>query len=252
MRDLTYRLVIGVFRLLYAALDLRVTVRGAHHIPRHGAAVLACNHTGFLDFSLAALPAVEQGRLVRFMAKQSSFDHPVSGPLMRRMRHIAVDRRFGAPAYRAGLRAVAAGELVGVFPEATISRAWTLKPFKAGAAALAIAESVPLVPVVVWGAHRLFTVDSRRSLRRGMAVTVLVGEPLHPEPGADREAVSAELRGRMAQLLDEAQRGYPDRPRSAEDSWWQPAHLGGSAPTPERAAALDEAGVARSELRRAR
>ena len=42
-----------------------------------------------------------------------------------------------------------------------------------------------------------------------------------------------ELRARMAALLDRAQRDYPDTPAGPEDTWWQPAHLGGSAPAPD-------------------
>jgi hypothetical protein len=42
----------------------------------------------------------------------------------------------------------------------------------------------------------------------------------------------------MAQLLDQAQRKYPDTAHG-EGAWWQPAHLGGSAPTPAEAAQLD-------------
>jgi hypothetical protein len=52
----------------------------------------------------------------------------------------------------------------------------------------------------------------------------------------------AELKRRMAELLDRAQREYPDKPEGPEDTWWQPAHLGGSAPTPEEAAELDARG----------
>jgi hypothetical protein len=44
----------------------------------------------------------------------------------------------------------------------------------------------------------------------------------------------------MQALLDEAQRDYPDQPRGEDDRWWLPARLGGTAPTPEEAARLDE------------
>jgi hypothetical protein len=43
----------------------------------------------------------------------------------------------------------------------------------------------------------------------------------------------------MEALLDEAQRSYPDQPAGHDDRWWLPAHLGGTAPTPEEAAAAD-------------
>ena len=47
--------------------------------------------------------------------------------------------------------------MVGVFPEATISRSFTVKELKSGAARLAQAAGVPLVPVAVWGPQRLWT-----------------------------------------------------------------------------------------------
>ena len=61
-----------------------------------------------------------------------------------------------------------------------------------------------------------------------------------PGPRDDGDEVTADLRGRMSKLLDGLQRDYPDQPAGAEDRWWLPAHLGGTAPTPEEAAALDD------------
>ena len=251
MHQLTYRLVIRGFRLLFVLLGLRFDLRGEEHLPTSGPAIVACNHIGFLDFALVGLAADRRHRLVRFMAKQSTFDNPVLGPLMRSMRHIPVDRSCGAPAARQARDELRRGELVGIFPEATISRAWTLKPFMRGAATLAVREQVPLIPVAVWGGHRVLTVDGRWSLRPGKAITILIGEPISPVEGvarvegADVTAIEAELRHRMQDLLDRAQRDYPDLPRDDADRWWLPQHLGGSAPTPQVAADLDAAGVER-------
>ena len=243
MHQLTYRLIIRAFRLIFVLLGLRIDLRGEEHLPTSGPAIVACNHIGFLDFAFVGLAADRRHRLVRFMAKQSSFDNPASGPLMRAMRHIPVDRTCGAPAALQARDELRRGELVGIFPEATISRAWTLKPFKRGAATLAVREQVPVVPVAVWGGHRVLTVDGRWSLRRGKAITILIGEPISPAPATDVAAVDAELRQRMQDLLDQAQRDYPDLPRDDADRWWLPQHLGGSAPTRQVAAELDAAAV---------
>jgi 1-acyl-sn-glycerol-3-phosphate acyltransferase len=232
-------------------LGLRIEVIGAEHIPTQGPAVLASNHVGYLDFTFMGLAASHRSRLVRFMAKRSIFDNPIAGPLMRNMGHIRVDRHCGAVAYREADRALRDGQIVGIYPEATISRAWTLKPFKLGAATLAVKNHAPLLPVVVWGGHRVWSVDGHRSLRRGIAVTVLIGEPILPTSGADVAEVNAELRARMQALLDEAQIGYPEWPHDDKDLWWLPAHLGGTAPTPQIAAELDRRAVARADSGRA-
>jgi 1-acyl-sn-glycerol-3-phosphate acyltransferase len=173
-----YRAVIRMFRIAFRFLGLRFDLRYIDRIPSSGPAVLASNHLSYLDFTFVGLAAGSHGRLVRFMAKKSTFDSRISGPLMRAMRHIPVDRLSGAAAYRKAVRALRGGELVGVFPEATISRSFTLKSFKLGAATMAVREQVPLIPVALWAPQRTFTVDKRYSVRRGKTIMVLIGEPI--------------------------------------------------------------------------
>jgi 1-acyl-sn-glycerol-3-phosphate acyltransferase len=241
-----------VFRVVFRLLGLRFEVRGAEHIPADGAALLACNHLSYLDFTFVGLAASRQRRLVRFMAKRSTFDNAVSGPLMRAMDHIPVDRESGAAAYRKAVRRLAAGELVGIFPEATISRSWMLKSFKLGAATLAVREGVPLVPVVLWAPQRTFTVDRHYSVRRGKTIMVVLGEPIRAGASDHPRDVDAELRRRMDALLDTACRDYPDAPRSADDRWWLPAARGGTAPDLAQAAVAEEASRERRRARQAR
>ena len=242
MPELVYPPVIAAAKTMFRVLDLRLTVEGAHHVPRTGGAVMASNHVSYLDFIFCGLGALESRRLVRFMAKESVFRHRVSGPLMRGMRHIPVDRGAGAQSYAAALSALRAGEVVGVFPEATISRSFTVKELKSGATRLACEAAVPVLPVALWGTQRLWTKGRPRTLtRRHTPITILVGEPLDPAACPDAAAMSVELKTRLQELVDRAQRQYPDQPVDPADRWWLPAHLGGTAPTPEQAAALDAA-----------
>lgn len=245
MSDRTYRVVNRIFAALFAVMGYQFDVRGAEHIPAEGAGVIAGNHIGFLDFTFIGYAARKQDRLIRFMAKRSVFELPVAGWLMRRMWHIPVDRREGWRAYRQGLRRLDEGQLVGVFPEATISRSWLLKPFKRGAAGLAISQQAPLVPVVVWGGHRIYTVDGHRTLRRRVPVTVSLGEALMPGDGETIDELSARLHTAMEALLDEVIDTYPELPRGDDDRWWVPHNRGGAAPDPETAAVLDREAVAR-------
>lgn len=248
--DRVYRVVVGIFKTLFRLLDIRFDLRDADRIPATGPAVLAGNHISFLDFGFVGLAADHRHRLVRFMARQGVFRVRLLGRLLTAMGHIPVDRAAGSGAARLALSRLAAGELVGVFPEGTISRSWTLKEFHPGAVALAVTRGVPIIPVIIWGGHRLITVDGHRSLRRRIPVSVWVGEPIAPDPGwAARgrarvvliEELVIRLRAEMTELLDRAQREYPEQPRNPAESWWLPRHLGGTAPDPVQAAVLDAA-----------
>ena len=230
-----YRSVIGVAQGLFAFQGLRFTVTGSEHIPRTGGAVVAMNHVGYFDFTYAGLAALPRRRLVRFMAKAEVFSHPVAGPLMRGMHHIPVDRSAGAASFRAAVEALRAGEIVGVFPEATISRSFELKEFKSGAARMALEAGVPVLPMIIWGSQRVWTKDHPKRLGRTRTpIHVSVGAPVAPEGTPDD--LMAVVRGRMQSQLEAVQQAYPDAPAGAH---WLPARPGGGAPTPERAAELD-------------
>jgi 1-acyl-sn-glycerol-3-phosphate acyltransferase len=232
------RVALGFFR----ALDLRFTLTGTEHVPERGGGVVAMNHVGYLDFALAGVPFWKaHRRLVRFMAKEPVFHHPVAGPLMRGMKHIPVDRAAGAAAYDAAVDALRRGELVGVFPEATISRSFCLKDFKTGAVRMAAEAGVPVLPVVLWGSQRVLTKGRKRSLRaaRHTPITISVGAPVVVGPDEPAAAALERLRTAMQQLLDDAVESYPQTPSGPQDRWWLPAHLGGTAPTRAAAAELD-------------
>jgi 1-acyl-sn-glycerol-3-phosphate acyltransferase len=241
-RDRPYRVIIRIALVVFRLLGFRFDVRGSEHVPDSGGAIICSNHVSYFDFTFLGLGALPQRRLVRFMAKAAVFDNWFAGRFMRAMQHIPVDRRAGAAAFESAVRSLKDGQVVGVFPEATISTSFTLKELKAGVARMAVQAGVPIIPVAVWGGHRVAT-RSRVHLRRGVPVTVILGEPLVAEPGEKPQALLRRTRVAMEALLDEAQRSYPDRPAGPDDRWWVPVHLGGTAPTPEEAA---EAGAIRA------
>src|SRR6478609_2521191 len=250
-RDRPYRFVIRMALVVFRLFGFRFDVRGSEHVPTTGGAIICSNHVSFFDFTFLGLAALPQHRLVRFMAKRSVFEARFAGPFMRAMRHIPVDRKAGAAAFEAAVRALKDGEVVGVFPEATISTSFTVKELKAGAARMAVQSGVPIIPAAVWGGHRVAT-KGKVQLRRGVAVTVILGEPIVAEPGEKAQSILRRTRAAMESLLDEAQRSYPQQPAGPDDRWWLPAHLGGTAPTPEVAAADDAIRAAGKELKSAR
>lgn len=223
-----YRSVVGVARVLFFLQGLRITVTGETNIPTRGGAVLAVNHTGYLDFTFAGLPSRTFGRYVRFMAKKEVFDNPWTGWLMRKMKHIPVDRSHGGESYQEAVSRLRSGQLVGVYPEATISPSFELGEFKSGAARMAIEAEVPIVPVIVWGAQRIWTKGHPKHLGRTKTpIAIAVGEPIdyRQSPGE----LTATVRQAMQRLLEEVQRDYHHEP----GAYWVPARLGGSAPAPD-------------------
>ncbi|GGO80749.1 lysophospholipid acyltransferase family protein [Nonomuraea cavernae] len=239
MAEIVYPPVIAAARTLFRVLDYRFHLEGTEHVPRTGGAVLVSNHISYLDFIFAGFGALPAKRLVRFMAKKDVFDHRISGPLMRGMHHIPVDRGAGAGSYATALRMLKAGEVVGVFAEATISRSFTVKEIKSGAIRMAQATKTPVIPVALWGTQRLWTKGRPKALtQRHVPITIMVGEPMYPKRGEDVDKHTVDLHERLTAMVDRAQRTYPEIPQGV---WWQPAHLGGTAPTPEEAAAMDAA-----------
>jgi 1-acyl-sn-glycerol-3-phosphate acyltransferase len=242
LKDRLYPVVIRAALLMFRALRMTVRVEGAEKIPASGGVVLASNHVSYLDFIFAGFAPWRAGkRLTRFMAKDGVFRDKVGGPLMRGMHHIPVDRESGTASFRTALKMLKAGEVVGVFPEATISRSFTVKELKSGAVRMAAAAKAPVVPVALWGTQRLWTKGHPRKFLRGQTVTILVGDPIVVSTRDDMDARTEELRASLQALLDRAQAGHPSLSDAGPHAWWLPAHLGGSAPTPDEAAALDAA-----------
>ncbi len=231
-----YRTIIGLARTVFFIEGLKFTVKGDEHIPAQGGAVLAVNHTGYMDFTYAGLPVRTPKRYIRFMAKKEVFDDKISGPIMRALKHIPVDRSAGADSYQAAVEYLRRGELVGVYPEATISRSFEIKEFKSGAARMAIEAEVPIIPIVIWGAQRVWTKGFPKRLgRTNTPISIAVGEPIQPfEPAAE---LTARLRSTMQDMLLDLQKDYVHEP----GAYWVPARLGGSAPTLEEADAMDAA-----------
>lgn len=241
-----------VFRTLEIVAKLAVGITGSpisyqglKNIPASGGAVVAINHTGYVDFLPAALAAKQRDRRMRFMIKAEMARVKPVGWLIKRTGTIAVDRRAGAGAYTAAVDSLRRGELVGVYPEATISRSFELKEFKSGAARMGVEARVPIVPLIVWGAQRLWTKDNPKALgRRKIPISVSIGEAIRPNGTV--EELTAVMRSDMTGLLHAVQTDYP-RPAGA---FWLPRRLGGGAPTPAEAKSLDQAELAERARRR--
>ena len=235
-----YGLLVLSFRIANLIGGHRTSRTGSGRLPSTGGAVLAINHTSYVDFTYIGINAQSvDRRRIRFMGKIELRKNPVVRWLMWGCKVIPVDRSAGHDAYLAAVEELRDGEIVGIYPEATISRSYEIKQLKTGAARMALEADVPIIPGIVWGSQRIAPKGGTKHLGRTRTpVMVAVGDPIAPVGTADE--LTATLHAAMTQLLHEVQDQYGPHPA---DEPWVPARLGGSAPTLAEADRLDADGL---------
>lgn len=243
-----YRALEAVTAGIRLVQGTRLHVEGLDNIPARGG-VLAINHTGYVDFLPVGLALKQRGRRARFMVKSELTDVAIMRFLVAQTGSLPVDRSAGSDAYRAAVAALRSGELVAVYPEATISRSFEPKEFKTGAVRMAVEAGVPVTPVIVWGAQRQLSKGTERNVGRArIPIHTVFGTPLTFGPRDDALEATHRLREAMIAQLHRVQDMYPEAPAGAD---WLPARLGGSAPTPEEALVIEDAEAREKAARRA-
>jgi 1-acyl-sn-glycerol-3-phosphate acyltransferase len=156
-------------------------VYGAEHLPRRGGAILASNHLAVADSFF--LPLVVRRR-VTFLAKREYFTTPgLRGWFKRQFfsaaGQVPIDRSSASAAQAAldtGVRLLAAGNLLGIYPEGTRSPDGRLYKGKTGVARMALQAGVPVIPVVMVGTDKVSPRGTK--MWRPHRVEVHFGTPL--------------------------------------------------------------------------
>jgi len=193
---------IGV-RLGLALTGIRFRIAGAEHVQRGRAAIYCSNHQSNIDPPML-FTALHPRMHILYKAEINAI--PILARAFRFGGFIPVDRRNKEAALRsieAGAASLRAGNSFLIFPEGTRSRDAELLPFKKGGFIMAIKAQVPIVPVAIQGARAAMQKGS--AIVRPVSVSIRVGEPLETfgVTLADRDAVIAQTRERIAALLTE-------------------------------------------------
>jgi len=133
--------------------------RGAENVPKQGGVLVVANHTSAVDPLVVGLYLIyDAGRWVRYLGKIQLFTSPMIGWLARACGQIPVERHSdkAKDSLAAAKAALAAGKLVGIYPEGTRAGDPDLWPTtgKTGAARLALESDVPVIPIGQWGSHQ--------------------------------------------------------------------------------------------------
>jgi 1-acyl-sn-glycerol-3-phosphate acyltransferase len=216
-----YTVAKGVF-LPWLRHGLRWTTEGLDNIPSSGGALLASNHISYLDPLTLAFVANERGRRTRFLAKSELFEKRGLGSMLRAAHQIPVQRgkENAAGALTFAVDALARGECVAVFPEGTISE--DLEPMrgKSGTARLAQQAGVPVIPVGLWGTHRILTKGRKPHWQWGVAQTAVVGAPVAVGPDEHVKLATERIMNAIAACVARAREIYPQTPKPGTDAWW--------------------------------
>lgn len=192
-------------------LIMNMKIKGLEHLPPDGPVVIACNHvTNFDVFPMQfSLP-----RPIFFMGKAELFKFPLMDVALRNLGAFPVYRgEKDGWAMRHARKVLEHGQVLGMFPEGTRSKARGLGVAKTGTARLAIDTGSPIVPMVVTGTDRFFKRFPRRA-----QVTVRLLPAMQPAPGETPLALTDRLMFSMAAALPEELRGvYAEIPRGFGD-----------------------------------
>jgi 1-acyl-sn-glycerol-3-phosphate acyltransferase len=215
-----YRLVEELLRLPVRN-TMRWRVEGLERIPAHGPVLLASNHISYFDPVAIGNLAHLAGRRARFLAKAELFENRFLAAGLRRMGQIRVERGRGDPSVLDRATAtLRAGECVHVFPEGTISDEFEPMAGKTGVARLAKAAGVDVLPVGLWGTHRVIPPGDQKPERWRTAITMVVGESVPVGRDANPRETTDRIMAGICAAVAEARRLYPPPPAGEEGAWW--------------------------------
>jgi 1-acyl-sn-glycerol-3-phosphate acyltransferase len=199
------------------------SIEGVENIPRKGPALLAFNHIAYLDPLAAAFAVDRAHRIPRFLAKAELFDDKKISWVLKGAKQIPVERgsREAPMALDHAIDALERGEVVVIFPEGTITSNADLSPMaaKTGAARLALATEIPIIPCAIWGTANVWGKGYKKNWKPGQDIAVRVGEPIEAV-GADTaetwSSLGADVMDAIAVLLASLRPVVPDRRRKKD------------------------------------
>jgi 1-acyl-sn-glycerol-3-phosphate acyltransferase len=196
-------------RALLLVSGVKVKVEGIEKISKDGSYVFVSNHLSYMDTPVALANIPVQ---FRFLAKRGLFQIPFLGWHLARAGHIRVPREDARAAVKTMNVAAQVVRDFGIslliFPEGGRSRDGEMRPFKEGAAFIAVRAGVPLVPMCLKGTREILPFGSGH-IRPG-TVTMRIGDPIPTDHATDRDRarLTEELRLRIVALLDEQPQAF--------------------------------------------
>ena len=199
---------------------------GLHKIPKTGPAIIAANHISYFDPLCHAFLVDRARRRPRFFAKAELWKNPFLRFILSNANQIPVERGTGetGPVEKAE-EALARGQVVVIYPEATITTNIDLTPMqgKTGIARVALATGAPVIPAAVWGSQWVKPKGRKPVFKWRRLIMINLGDPMtfpdrvgkQDDPEVRRE-VTDRIVGELDRLVRELHKMHPDGPAVPE------------------------------------
>ncbi|MFN2390211.1 MAG: lysophospholipid acyltransferase family protein [Actinomycetota bacterium] len=202
--DMGYWVIKAILKPILLTI-YRIRVEGRENIPRNGAAIIAANHLSFLDSFF--IPLVVNRRKLTYLAKADYFTSWKTAWFFKMCGQIPVDRddkEKSQQALSTGLKVLRSGNLLGIYPEGTRSPDGKLYRGRTGAARLALAARVPVVPCGLVGTDEVMPKAAKLPRFTGrVRVTVRFGKPIDFSRYGGREQDRFVLRSATDEIMYE-------------------------------------------------
>ncbi len=195
-----------------------IKITGRENLTHEGAAIYAANHVSYYDPVIIALG---EARPLHFMTWDALFSRPWFARMLLDWGAFPVDTSGADPGgFKTCLKRLHAGYRVGIFPEGERSRTGELLPLKEGVARLAINAQVPIIPVVITGAHQAWP-RGDFAPRPFLPIQVHFHPPIfpnHPPSGPERREEAARIRKQLEEVLRQSPHKNPDSRDEEEEA----------------------------------
>ncbi len=192
MKSLLYRF--GRFiSSIYIRTVFRLKVHGLDNLPERKPFIICANHISMIDPMTVGISIPGHYR-IKYMAKSELFKNPILSMILHKLEAFPVNRQEADfAAIKKAYRILAAGEVLGLFPEGSRSKSGEMQQAYNGAALIAVRSGVPILPIAIKGPYRFCR-----------PVHVFIGEPfvMPPLQYQNKEEKKRQLDMMSRQIMD--------------------------------------------------
>jgi len=175
--DFVFYYVMKVFLKILLSLFYKVKINNPENIPKHGAALLAGNHTSWLD---TLILSISTNRRIWFVTGDFILDVPIMKNIVQHLYILPMRRNAGKSGIKLAVNKLNEQKLVCIFPEGGLTPTGEIQRFRNGVSIIQKEANVPVVPFYLDGAIDAWS-EFQPKFKMFCKMSVTFGEPFYPQ-----------------------------------------------------------------------